>query len=252
MKPIFTNVLLGSLLVSAAASTTVRASGLQDSFTLQAEPEISCLDCASGELTSTVALDGVLGQRSLPQTDLRARILESGLFSEGEKAVFPQIGIEDLVRFGKEAWKFIVENRPVVNATSETVSIVPKGVTDWTQLTGWAQPEARTFKVTYKNLLGWEVMNFSYRIVYTPGGKYNDKGSYLTQVTVEPHQISAYWGFSVEAKASVPSIVNLGTVDDPVAGAQILVEWTAKSLTSHFENTRAFFVTGVGQFRALQ
>jgi hypothetical protein len=234
-------------LVTVLGSVSQQAYGMsypEQMMTLQAEPIVECLDCGPVDF-----LDPALRVSATKNKDDRNDWAE--LLATDDKDVFPRLNMDDLIRLGQETWKFISDNRPVIEATSASVSVVPKGNINWDEFSQWKMPESRTFRVVYKNLLNWDVINFSYRVQYTPGGQYKKHGAYLSHVTVVPDTISALWGFTVEAEASVPSIVNLGTEKDPVAGAEIIVEWKAKSLVSAFHQTKSFFVGGNGQFKVL-
>jgi len=65
----------------------------------------------------------------------------------------------------------------------------------------------------------------TYKVVFTPGGKWQGAGSYLANVSIHPHDIYVGWGFDFDARVEVEQVINLGSVEEPVAGMQISLEW---------------------------
>lgn len=91
-----------------------------------------------------------------------------------------------------------------------------------------------------------KVVEFSYKLVYLYGGRYQNKGRYLTGVTVIPAQISVLWGFNFNCKVSIPTTVNSGTPDDPVAGMQVQLQWSVGNVINK-NQVRFTFLTGLHQ-----
>lgn len=208
------------------------------------EPELRCLDCGASELfaqprvaTVTASPDEPLGSGANSGI---------GLMEAGPGGA---LTIDGIMKIGAEVWKVVEANRPVVNLDTEQVSVLPASKPAWSELTGWKAPEHRTYEMVYKNLVGFPVVTFKFRMLYTYGGRYKNKGQYLTHVTVVPDTVAVAWGFDFNAVAKVPSIVNMATRDNPLAGAQVYVEWRVKSVTTEIRQSASFFVGGDGRFQ---
>ncbi len=165
----------------------------------------------------------------------------------GEANVF----IDQLINLGKKLWNIVEANRPVVSFADQTASALPRGIESWSELEGWDNPRAKTYHLTYKNVYGTSVVDFAYRIVYVAGGSYKGQGKYLAQVTVYPETVSVAWGYTFDAKVSIPVIMNHGTREAPIAGAEVLVDWTIETPLKSSRSTSSYAVRGDGQLLAL-
>ncbi len=202
------------------------------------EPELRCLDCGASEIFAQPQVKTV--------TDAEPAGGGMGLMDMAPNA---SLTIDGLMKIGTEVWKIVEANRPVVNLDVDQVSVLPTEKPLWTELAGWKAPEHRTYEVVYKNLMGFPVVTFKFRVLYTAGGRYKNKGQYLTHVTVVPDTVAVAWGFDFNATAKVPSIVNMGTHDNRLAGAEMYVEWRVKSVTTEIRQSASFFVAGDGRFQ---
>lgn len=205
------------------------------------EPELRCLDCGTSEIFAQPRVKTVTDDEMIDGVNY-------GIMG-GDSA--PALDLDGIVKVGQELWKVVEANRPVVNVETEQVSVLPVEKPNWAELAGWKSPEHRTYEIKYKNFLNFDVVAFKFRVLYTPGGSYKNKGRYLTRVTVVPDTVYAAWGFDFNAVAKVPSIVNLGSRDNRLAGAEIYIEWRVKSVTTEIRQSASFFVGGDGRFQDL-
>ena len=193
---------------------------------------------------------------------LRASVAESKRVSALEtSSESPMTGIEELdaaevvldkiLSIGRKIWTVVEANKPVLNFTTQNASAVPMGVQSWQQLSGWQTPRAFVYRVTYENLYGMDIVDFSYRVMFTPGGSVNGRGQYLSNVTIVPNTIDVAWGFTFNANASVVNTVNTGSSTAPVAGMELLLNWTVESPLKKSQNTASYYVRGDGQFTNL-
>jgi len=162
-----------------------------------------------------------------------------------------EVFLDKIVNFGKKAWNIVSANQPVVNIQTDVANALPTGVAAWQSMQGWQTPVSKVFHVSYENLYGMTTVDFTYRVLFTPGGNINGRGAYLTQVTVIPADVHVVWGFTFNMKASVPSITNAGTSQSPVAGAQVQVAWDVNTVVSHNEEIANYYVRGDGMFTDL-
>lgn len=156
--------------------------------------------------------------------------------------------ITGIVNLGVKIWQLIENNRPVMKfeEPENTASAVPENVQHWSELECWLPPQVKTHEVIYKNLYGIEVIKFKYKFFYIPGGQKDGRGLFLAGIRVIPEEISAAWGYNFHAKATVEDIVNMGSHDNPIAGATIKIQWTVKTAVKEMVNTKVIFVTGAG------
>jgi hypothetical protein len=158
---------------------------------------------------------------------------------------------DKIINIGQKIWTLVEKGKPVLNEQLESANALPEGVGNWQELEGWQAPVGRTYKVSYENLFGIEVVRFNFRLLYTYGGSYRGKGLYLTHVAVMPADVHVAWGYHLDASGGVPSVTNAGTSDDPVAGAQVDVRWNVKTVLKEGDYSASYFVRGDGAFKDL-
>lgn len=156
--------------------------------------------------------------------------------------------LDQILNYGARIWKIVEANKPVVNVKVATANALPAGTRDWRGYQGWQTPRSRVYRISYKNFYGINVVDFSYRVLYTYGGNVFGKGRYLTNVTILPANLSVAWGYKFDAESAVPSVLNAGTVANPVAAMELLMKWSVDTVVSHNQMTTSFFVRGDGEF----
>jgi len=147
---------------------------------------------------------------------------------------------------GSKIWKFVEANQPVVNVEGAYAHIVPTEVQSWEELENWSRPISAIYKATYKNLYGITVVDLGFRVTFTPRGTYNGKGKYIANLAVLPETVDVAWGYTVDAGAKIYEVINRGTVDDPIAAAQISVGWKVKTILKTSSVNNSLFVEGDG------
>ncbi len=169
----------------------------------------------------------------------------------GDLLTEAEVIVDKILNIGKKIWDVVEKNRPVVNVRVDVAHGLPEGANHWQGLSGWQVPRAKVFRVTYKNLYGANVVDYTYRVIYSYGGNVQGKGKYLTQVTMVPGDLSVAWGYQFAARASVPNVMNVGTHLAPVAGMELLMHWSVDTSVKHHQATKSYFVKGDGQFTDL-
>lgn len=152
-------------------------------------------------------------------------------------------------KVGTRVWKIIEANRPVVNVESKVANALPRDVDCWMDLENWQMPKSYKYNVTYKNLFGVEVVNFTFRVVYTYGASYNGHGKFLSNVSVHPANLDVVWGYTFNSKVEVQRLINLGTKEDPVAGMEMKLSWQISTPMKDTQESQNFFVTGNGEIK---
>lgn len=159
---------------------------------------------------------------------------------------------DKLVLFGQKIWKIVEAGKPVANFSTQRADILPQGTKEWQTLSGWQYPTSKRFERVIRNKWGADVVTFRYRIVYNWGGSLNGKGAYLMGVTVYPEVVNVAWGWSFNATASIPTIMNAGTTENPTAAAEILISSSVRTPLTSLDNTESYYVRGDGAFADLQ
>lgn len=152
--------------------------------------------------------------------------------------------VDQIINIGKKIFNVISAGRPVVNIKLDTANALPKGLSCWSDLSGWNIPQSKVYNVQYENGFGMTVVDFSYRVTYTAGGSADGVGKYITNATFMPANVSVGWGFQFDAAANIPSVFNTGSKRDPVAGMQMNMEWKVTSAIAHEQGTESYFVSG--------
>lgn len=174
---------------------------------------------------------------------------------ETAKEIVDEAGkvVDGIINIGKKIWEIIEAGKPVSNLNMEaSANALPQGVKCWNELSNWKAPAVRTFSQGFVNGFGSEVIRFDFDVIYTYGGDLNGVGQYLTNVQVHPKNVSVAWGFSLDAAVEIPSLVNLGSNTDPVAGMQIDVKWKASSYFKEITQSASVFVQGDGPSKTLR
>lgn len=175
----------------------------------------------------------------------------TGIGAEIDQA---DIVLDKIINLGKKVWNLIDQGKPVVNVKSDIATALPQGAKCWTDLQNWQAPKYKVYAVSYKNAYGVTVVDFTYRVLFLTGGTVNGKGQYVGYASVEPLNINVLWGFHFNVEASVPTVYNMGSKADPVAGLNLQIKWTLDPILGlqHQEHTQTYFVSGRGEFKALQ
>jgi hypothetical protein len=188
----------------------------------------------------------------------KTEVIDFGQCDQGQKRdseVNPleelNIFVDQIINIGKKVWNVVAAGKPVANFKTDVAYALPKGVSCWTQLSSWSVPVAKNYQVVYRNKFGVEVIQFTYQLTYTYGGKVGELGAYLTNATVLPAHINVAWGFSFDAKAEVPSVFNVGSSSQPVGAMQVNVMWKVENVLTHEQVTNSYFVNGLGEFQKL-
>lgn len=162
------------------------------------------------------------------------------------------VSLDQIINLGQKVWKIIEANKPVVDFKSKSASALPRGIKCWDQLENWQFPKAQTYKVSYKNLMGIEVVRFSFRLIFTYGGQYFGKGRYITNATIVPAEINVLWGYKFAAGVKVGQTVNLGSRQDPKAGIELNLNWQVATPLVDQQRTATYFLSGEGQVAEYQ
>lgn len=162
---------------------------------------------------------------------------------------FPTDPSGSIISIGRQLWDIVVANNATNNYQDMAMSALPEGAKSPRDLSRWNRPHYVNQEVLYRNGLGMDVVKMKYKVLYTPGGRYQGKGRYLANVSIHPGETYVRWGFHFGAQVQIADPVNVGTDEDPIAGAQVSLNWTVKpSVGSVQQGREIYFVQGDGQW----
>ena len=161
------------------------------------------------------------------------------------------VTIDRMISTGQKIWDFLVSTKPDAAYDTFKTSIVPDGITTWTQLNKWSKPVSKIFRVEFMNTFGSVAGSFDYRITYFHSGSYKGKGKFIGQITVVPQNIQLKTDRSFKMKVEIASIINYGDEVDPIAGAQLIVSWATPTTTRYEMKSAEYMIYGTGEFQDL-
>lgn len=159
--------------------------------------------------------------------------------------------LQQMITIGEKIWQIVKDNQPTVNFTSKTASAIPAAAACPFNLTGWSVPYSRTYKLAYDNMWGSAVVDFTFKVIFSYGGSFIGRGSYLANVTVHPVHVNAKWGQSFDASVVIANAINVGESDNPVAGMEVAIDWSVKNVFNTIQSRRIYFVDGRGNLTEL-
>ena len=168
----------------------------------------------------------------------------------GLDEVSAAVGLADKITLiGGRIWSFIKDNQPTDEEKATNADALPGNLKNPSYLTGWSMPQVKQFRVVYTNLAGFDVIDFTYQVAYTYGGRLQGKkGYYLTNVQVKPGNLKVLWGFHFDFAGGAEKAINIGTQQDPVAGIEVSARWRAHSVLVTLASSESFFIKGNGKF----
>jgi len=138
-------------------------------------------------------------------------------------------------QIGKAVWNLIENNQPTSNVTESWAGAVPKGITDWTQLSEWRGPYySENFYMEFKNHLGTKLTRFDWNFEFHYNGSLNGTGLYVTEAGVSVQNVYATLTEHVDVIIKALNPVNYGSASHPIGGLDLLVRFTSHGL---FERT---------------
>jgi hypothetical protein len=165
------------------------------------------------------------------------------------------VALDKVINIGKKIWTIVDAGKPVVNLSSDVATALPASNSNlplcWTRLEKWQAPQSHVYLVSLKNVYGIEVIRLQYRVLFVAGGSLNGQGRYIGYAAIQPSDVSVAWGYDLQVQASAPAVFNMGTASSPVAGMNLEIKYTVKTPLKQTTASRAYFITGLGQFEKL-
>lgn len=159
-----------------------------------------------------------------------------------------EILMDTIVNMGAKLWNLIEKGRAVVNYQQYVATALPQGVQDWTQMQGW-KAAFQTQEILLQDKMSItgkrNAVVFRYRLVFTCNGNIAGRGKYIGYATIEPAMIDVAWGgYKFDVQVAAPTVFNMGTTENPVAGMKLQVKYVTKNLVKEMTITDSFIVAG--------
>jgi hypothetical protein len=143
-----------------------------------------------------------------------------------------------IIEIGKDAWQFIKDNTPVVNASLDWGGAVPKGVKSWTSLAGWKDQQSKEYMFRFKSIVGSTLTEFKFVFSWKYNGRLqnaSDAGVYVSLGGITAKKIYAYLTEHINVDVKILGATNYGKPGGPVIGGiDVLVSLTS---CGYFEKT---------------
>lgn len=178
--------------------------------------------------------------------------MKSGASVEGAGKIISVA--RDLVALGEDIYRLVSKGKPNVSTSYDPISVIPRvngTPVDILDTESWSMPSKRTYAMSLKNTYGIEVVTFRYSIIFSYNGKFNGAGAYITAAQIQPDYLNVLWGFDFTATMKLGGIQNLGSKASPVAGATLIMQYSASNILNSRTMVDTYFITGRGQFRKL-
>lgn len=158
-----------------------------------------------------------------------------------------------IIALGEKIYKIIEEGRPVLQTSYAPISVFPKDTegnpVDMFATTNWSRPSTRTYSVAYKNGFNMSVVSFKFTLIFSYGGQYQGAGKYITAAQIIPSDVQVAWGYNVSANMTLDGIFNHGSIENPVAGANLRLNYKINTVVKAEERNIVFYIGGDGQVR---
>jgi hypothetical protein len=160
----------------------------------------------------------------------------------------------DLVALGEAIYELVKKGKPTNVTEYAPISVIPKDpdtkeAVDLFDLEGFSMPVERAYVAKVKNGTGKEVVNFTYKVLFSYGGSYNGAGKYLTGVIIVPQSVVTSFGWEFNASMKMSGMMNHGSKADPVAGVMLTLKYQMNGWSTAYERNDTIHVTGRGEIR---
>jgi len=159
--------------------------------------------------------------------------------------------INDIINIGEKIWAIIEGNQPVVDVSTTYANAYPRGIEHWTDMHSWKPPTATMYEFSAKNMLGMDAVKVRYQVIRMHGGKFRGKGNFLNHVTIEPLKVEVNWGMKFHLLVQIPTVMNVGSSDDPVAAMLATLKWQVNTVFKHTQGTSVYYLQGDGDYREI-
>jgi len=163
--------------------------------------------------------------------------------------------VDEFIIVGKKIIDLVSEGEPVRTLSTDTLSVLPfefkDGEYNILETENWRSPVGRSYQIVYKNLYGIAVVDFTFSVGSSYGGSHQGKGRYLHGIYASPKNLLLRWGFDFDAKSELETVTNLGTKENPVVGATMVLKYEVSNILNSSYREERFLITGRGDIQYL-
>lgn len=160
----------------------------------------------------------------------------------------------DIVALGEAIYELVKKGKPSNVTEYAPISVVPKDpmskeIVDIFDLEGFSFPVEKAYVARIRNMVGKEVVQFTYKVMYSYGGSYNGAGKYLSGVIIVPQSVKTTFGWEFNATMKLSGMMNHGTKADPIAGVMLTIKYQMNGWSTAYERNDTIHITGAGQMK---
>lgn len=160
----------------------------------------------------------------------------------------------DIVALGEAIYDLVKKGKPTNVTEYAPISVVPKDpmtkeIVDIFDLEGFSMPVEKAYVAKVSNGVGKEVVQFTYKVMYSYGGSFNGAGKYLSGVIIVPQSVRTSFGWEFNASMKLSGMMNHGTKADPIAGVMLTIKYQMNGWSTAYERNDTIHITGAGQMK---
>ena len=236
------------------------------SFSVSAYDQFKTVDSVE-VIEITENEDGTLGEEVISRTNVAKSYYED-TYETYKLLADPKdkMGIENLgeiitiageiVGLGKEVYDLVQLGKPVVNVDTAPISVLPMNLDKDApvaalSLSNWKEPVVKKYRIKVKNYLGMTAIDFRWKIIFSHGGKYNDKGAFITGAVIKPEFVDVSYGYDLNVNYKLQSISNVGSTEAPIAQAIIDLDFKIETVLKTTIRSQSYLIDGLGRLKSL-
>lgn len=146
----------------------------------------------------------------------------------------------------KTVWTIIKDGKPSSSTALKFRQLLPGEIGHWNELTHWQGPQIVKYRTAYKNHYGISVADFTHIVIFYFGGKSENKGAYMANLSVYATDVSVLWGFDLNSFAEFGEPINFGSLEDPMMGLSMIIKSQVGSLFMNKEESVHLQIKGDG------
>lgn len=186
--------------------------------------------------------------RMVPEAELAQLASESSFTMPALTEGVDPMAIADIIF---KIWDIIKDGKPVVNVQYKNVSALPNIANrHWEALTGWKEERSMVFGVSTENLYGMTTVDLEYKVKLIFGGSVRGKGQYIASARVVPSKVDVKWGYNLDVAVEVPSVINISTIEDPLAAINLDVTYKISTMLRSYSESNTYELRGNGLMKA--
>lgn len=234
------------LTVLCAVSTSVAAASTQPNDPVYSDPryyEIGSVEFENmAPLSEPTLIPAGIGSQACETKQQPMSIMDLGT---------AKVMLDQIINMGKALFEVVKAGKPSLNVAVDVANALPKGMECWMSLANYSIPRAENKTIVIRNALDMTVVRLTNKVIWLPGGSYNNQGKYIGYATIVPADVFVGWGWSMDARVSAGSVFNRGSADQPVAGMNMNMTYRVETPFSTSESTQSYFIDGEGNYQEL-